>query len=110
MPKSAWRQGCPWSARIRTASVVLDGVASMPWRLPEVEQWRHGTALAAAVAGQAGALAIVQAQPLAKNGHKVRMTSAAVERALLRLVPADMDSYNERRIPCVQPVLGAACA
>jgi hypothetical protein len=35
---------------------------------------------------QAGALAIAQAQPLAKNGHKVPMTSAAVERALLRLV------------------------
>jgi hypothetical protein len=38
------------------------------------------------VAGQAGALAIAHAQPLAKNGHKVPMTSAAVERALLRLV------------------------
>jgi hypothetical protein len=38
------------------------------------------------VIGQAGALAIAQAQPLAKNGHKVAMTSAAVERALLRLV------------------------
>ena len=32
------------------------------------------------------ALAIAQAPPLAKHGHKVPMTSAAVERALLRLV------------------------
>jgi len=40
------------------------------------------------VAGQAGALAVVHAQPLAKNGHKVPMTRAAVERALMRLVPA----------------------
>ena len=31
-------------------------------------------------------LAIAHAPPLAKNGHKVPMTSAAVERALLRLV------------------------
>jgi hypothetical protein len=31
---------------------------------------------------------VAHAQPLAKNGHKVLMTSAAVERALLRLVPA----------------------
>jgi xanthine dehydrogenase YagS FAD-binding subunit len=72
--------------RIQTASVVLGGVAPMPWRLPEVEQWLRGQALSAPVAGQAGALAIAQAQPLAKNGHKVPMTSAAVERALLRLV------------------------
>jgi len=74
--------------RIHTASVVLGGVAPMPWRLTDVEQFLRGTALSAAVAGQAGALAIAHAQPLAKNGHKVPMTSAAVERALLRLVPA----------------------
>ena len=73
-------------ARIQTASVVLGGVAPMPWRLPEVEQWLCGQALSAPVAGQAGTLAITHAQPLAKNGHKVPMTSAAVERALLRLV------------------------
>jgi xanthine dehydrogenase YagS FAD-binding subunit len=72
--------------RIQTARVVLGGVAPMPWRLPAVEQWLHGQALSATVAGQAGVLAIAHAQPLAKNGHKVPMTSAAVERALLRLV------------------------
>jgi xanthine dehydrogenase YagS FAD-binding subunit len=76
------------SARIRTANVVLGGVAPMPWRLPDVEQWLRGQSLSAAVAGQAGALAVVHAQPLAKNGHKVPMTRAAVERALMRLVPA----------------------
>ena len=74
--------------RIRTASVVLGGVAPMPWRLTAVEHFLRGTSLSAAVAGQAGALAIANAQPLAKNGHKVPMTSAAVERALMRLAPA----------------------
>ena len=74
--------------RIRSASVVLGGVAPMPWRLTDVEQFLRGTVLSAAVASQAGALAVAHAQPLAKNGHKVPMTSAAVERALLRLVPA----------------------
>jgi xanthine dehydrogenase YagS FAD-binding subunit len=74
--------------RIRTASVVLGGVAPIPWRLTDVEQLLRGTSLSAAVASQAGALAVAHAQPLAKNGHKVPMTSAAVERALLRLVPA----------------------
>jgi xanthine dehydrogenase YagS FAD-binding subunit len=75
-------------ARIRTASVVLGGVAPIPWRLTDVEQLLRGTSPSAAVASQAGALAVAHAQPLAKNGHKVPMTSAAVERALLRLVPA----------------------
>jgi len=74
--------------RIRTARVVLGGVSPMPWRLADVEQMLCGASLSAAVAGQAGALAVAQAQPLAKNGHKVPMTSAAVERALLRLAPA----------------------
>jgi xanthine dehydrogenase YagS FAD-binding subunit len=75
-------------ARIRTANVVLGGVAPIPWRLPDVAQWLCGQSLSAAVAGQAGALAVVHAQPLAKNGHKVPMTRAAVERALMRLVRA----------------------
>jgi len=74
--------------RIRTARVVLGGVAPIPWRLTEVEHFLSGKSLAAAVAGQAGALAIAAAQPLAKNGHKLPMTSAAVERALMRLAPA----------------------
>jgi xanthine dehydrogenase YagS FAD-binding subunit len=64
------------------------GVAPIPWRLTDVEQWLRGTSLSAAVASQAGALAVAHAQPLAKNGHKVPMISAAVERALLRLIPA----------------------
>jgi xanthine dehydrogenase YagS FAD-binding subunit len=74
--------------RIRTASVVLGGVAPIPWRLTDVDQLLRGTFLSAAVASQAGALAVAHAQPLAKNGHKVPMTSAAVERALRCLVPA----------------------
>jgi xanthine dehydrogenase YagS FAD-binding subunit len=74
--------------RIRTVSVVLGGVAPIPWRLTDVEHFLIGTSLSAAVASQAGALAVAHAQPLAKNGHKVPMTSAAVERALMRLVPA----------------------
>jgi xanthine dehydrogenase YagS FAD-binding subunit len=73
---------------IRTAGVVLGGVAPIPWRLTEVEDFLSGKSLSTAVAGQAGALAIAHAQPLAKNGHKLPMTSATVERALMRLAPA----------------------
>src|SRR5215831_18011686 len=74
--------------RIRTAGVVLGGVAPIPWRLTEVEHFLSGTSLSAAVASQAGTLAIANAQPLAKNGYKLPMTRAAVERALMRLAPA----------------------
>ncbi len=75
-------------AHIRTASLVLGGVAPIPWRLTDVAQLLCGRALSAAVATEAGTLAIAQAQPLPKNGHKVPMTSAAVERTLLRLAPS----------------------
>lgn len=75
-------------AAISKASIVLGGVAPIPWRLPEVERLLVGKSLDAALAQQAGVLAIANAQPLAKNRHKLPMTSAAVERALLRLVTA----------------------
>jgi hypothetical protein len=48
----------------------------------------RGTSLSAAVAGQAGARAVAHAQPLAKHGHKLPMTRAVVERALLHLALA----------------------
>ena len=73
--------------RIRTVDVVLGGVAPIPWRLTDVEHFLRGQSLSAAVVDQAGALAIASAQPLAKNGHKLPMTSAAVMRALMRLTP-----------------------
>ena len=73
--------------RIEAASVVLGGVAPVPWRLSDVEQFLSGKTLSEAVAREAGELAIADAQPLAKNGYKLPMTSAAVERALMRLAP-----------------------
>ncbi|PON17158.1 hypothetical protein C2W62_14640 [Candidatus Entotheonella serta] len=72
---------------IRTASVVLGGVAPIPWRLSEVEEFLRDQPLSPDVASQAGARAIAHARPLAKNGHKLPMTSAVVERALMRLAP-----------------------
>ncbi len=77
--------------RIRTASVVLGGVAPIPWRLTDVETFLSGQPLSSEVAGQAGALAIANAQPLAKNGHKLPMTSAVVERSIMRLAPGELN-------------------
>ena len=72
---------------IEAASVVLGGVAPIPWRLGDVEAFLSGKSLSESVAREAGELAIANAQPLAKNGYKLPMTSAAVERALMRLAP-----------------------
>lgn len=74
--------------RIASARVVLGGVAPIPWRVSALESFLSGKTLDAAVANEAGALAIADARPLAKNGYKLPMTSAAVERALLHLISA----------------------
>ena len=71
--------------RVEAASIVLGGVATIPWKLDAVESFLVGKELTEAVVREAGALAVADAQPLTKNGHKVPMTSAAVERTLMSL-------------------------
>lgn len=71
---------------VESASIVLGGVATVPWKLTEVENYLVGHQLSADVVTMAGQMVIAGARPLAKNGHKIPMTSAAVERTLLALV------------------------
>ena len=71
---------------VESASIVLGGVATVPWKLTAVESYLVGRQLSADVVTMAGQMAIAGARPLAKNAHKVPMTSAAVERTLLALV------------------------
>jgi len=71
---------------VESASIVLGGVATVPWKLTEVENYLVGRQLNNEVVSMAGQMAVTGARPLAKNGHKVPMTSAAVERTLLNLV------------------------
>ena len=75
-------------SEIRSAAIALGGVATIPWKLPPVEAFLLGKQLNPSVAREAAELAVADAQPLAKNGHKVTMTSAAVEYALLSLASA----------------------
>ena len=70
---------------VESASIVLGGVATVPWKLTGVESYLVGRQLSADVVTMAGQMAIAGARPLAKNAHKVPMTSAAVERTLLAL-------------------------
>ena len=70
---------------MQNASIVLAGVAPIPWRVQAVENFLAGKQISEAVAREAGQLAAEGAQPLANNAHKLPMTSAAVERAVLSL-------------------------
>jgi xanthine dehydrogenase YagS FAD-binding subunit len=66
----------------RSARIVLGGVAPIPWRVPDVEKLLAGQRITADLAAKAGAVAVAGARPLAKNGYKIPMTRALVERAI----------------------------
>lgn len=67
----------------RESSVVLGGVAPVPWALPEVNALLVGKRITADVAAQAGALAVANARPMTHNRYKVGLTRTTVTRALL---------------------------
>jgi xanthine dehydrogenase YagS FAD-binding subunit len=67
---------------VRSARVVLGGVAPIPWRLPEVEKLLTGQRLTTDLAARAGEAAVAGARPLAKNGYKVPLTRNMVKRTL----------------------------
>jgi xanthine dehydrogenase YagS FAD-binding subunit len=69
----------------RRASVVLGGVAPIPWRLPAVEKLLAGQRITEVLAAQAGEAAVAGARPLSKNAYKIPLTKAMVRRTLLDL-------------------------
>ena len=71
--------------RVRTARVVLGGVAPIPWSVPRVDDLLRGQYMTAALANEAGRLAVDGAQPLSKNAYKVTLTKNLVRRTLLSL-------------------------
>jgi xanthine dehydrogenase YagS FAD-binding subunit len=70
---------------VRTARLVLGGVASIPWRVPNVEKYLVGKTLNEATLAEAAGQALDGAQPLSQNGYKVPLTQALVRRALAKL-------------------------
>ncbi len=64
--------------------VVLGAVAPTPLRAQEVEALLEGRAPSAALAEEAGALAVQGAQPLDRNEWKVEVVKALVVKAVLR--------------------------
>ena len=69
----------------RAARIVLGGVAPIPWRVPDAEQFLVGQRLTPALAARAAAAAVAGARPLSKNGYKVALTQGVVERTLVGL-------------------------
>lgn len=68
-----------------SARIVMGGVAPIPWRVQQAEQLLAGQRITPDLAAQAGRRAVAGAAPLAKNGYKVQMASAVVERTILHL-------------------------
>ncbi len=71
--------------RIRRAGVVLGGVAPIPWRVAAVEELLAGRPVTAALAAEAGRLAVDGALPMSKNRYKVPLVENLVRRTLLAL-------------------------
>lgn len=67
----------------RGASIVLGGVAPIPWRSNEAEAALNGERITAAVAKRAGSEAVKNAEPLNDNGYKVALTQNLVSRAVM---------------------------
>ncbi|MBO0875085.1 MAG: xanthine dehydrogenase family protein subunit M [Pseudonocardia sp.] len=71
--------------RIVDARVAAGGVATVPWRLPEVEAALRGAPATLAAFESAASVAADGARPLSANGFKVSLLERTVVRALLEL-------------------------
>ena len=69
--------------RFHDARVVLGAVAPIPLRAHAVEALLEGHAPSEALADEAAALAVRDAQPLARNRAKVEIVKALVTKAVL---------------------------
>ena len=77
------RSGRPVIGRSR---IALGGVAPVPYRATEVEEYLDGLEVSNADAAQAGGLTLPGATPLPQNGYKVPMAQNLVKRALTQLL------------------------
>jgi xanthine dehydrogenase YagS FAD-binding subunit len=67
---------------VRAARVAVGGVATVPWRLPAVEQALIGRAATPGLWHAAAARAADGAKPLSDNGFKIELVQRVVERQL----------------------------
>jgi xanthine dehydrogenase YagS FAD-binding subunit len=70
---------------VRSAKIVLGGVASIPWHVPKAEAALVGKQINDQTLQQVATIALDGAQPLEYNGYKVPLTQTLVRRALTSL-------------------------
>ena len=68
---------------VRSARVVLGGVAPIPWRASKAEEFLRGKKIDDATAQKAGEIALEGAQPLKDNVYKIGLAKSLIQRALL---------------------------
>ncbi|MEO6164167.1 MAG: xanthine dehydrogenase family protein subunit M [Candidatus Binatia bacterium] len=68
---------------VRHASVIMGGVAPIPWRAAKAEEFLRGKRLDEATAKQAGELALEGAKPLKDNIYKIKLAQELIQRGLL---------------------------
>ncbi len=69
---------------VRSARVVLSGVAPVPWRVPAVERVLTGSTLDGDTIERAAAAAVDGAEPLTHNAYKVALVRGLVTDELER--------------------------
>jgi xanthine dehydrogenase YagS FAD-binding subunit len=69
----------------KKASIVLGGVAPLPWRAEATEAELNGKTLTADVIKKAADAAVDKAVPMKQNAYKIQLTKVMVKRALERL-------------------------
>ena len=68
---------------VRHASVVMGGVAPIPWRAQKAEEFLRGKRLDEATAKQAGEIALEGAKPLKDNVYKIKLAQDLIQQGLL---------------------------
>ena len=63
-------------------SIVMGGVAPVPWRLKKAEDVLRGKPVTEAAVRQAADAALADASPLRENGYKTDLVFAALKEAL----------------------------
>ena len=71
---------------VQQAAVALGGVAPLPYRAREVEEYLVGRAVGTVDAAHAGTRSIPDARPMTDNGYKVVVANNLVKQAVARLV------------------------
>ena len=74
------------SAAIREARIAIGGVAPIPYRATEVEDYLTGRSVADIDPAEAAVLALPNATPLPQNGYKLPMARNTIKRAISQLL------------------------